>query len=84
MIRVRKLDFHAGHCLGGYRRLALMMLDADVVAVSPSNEVRLHSVIGCVTPADKMDGRDRAIFAERDRKLDAARERSKAARLPVV
>src|SRR5690349_17582206 len=36
------------------------------------NEVRLHSAIGYVTPADKLAGRDRAIFEERDRKLDAA------------
>ena len=43
------------------------------------NEVRLHSAIGYVTPADKLAGRERTIFAERDRKLDAARERRKAA-----
>ena len=44
------------------------------------NEVRLHSAIGYVTPADKMAGRERVIFAARDRKLDAARERRRAAR----
>jgi transposase InsO family protein len=44
------------------------------------NEVRLHSAIGFVTPADKLGGRDSAIFAERDRKLEAARGRRKAAR----
>ncbi len=44
------------------------------------NEVRLHSAIGYVTPVDKMAGRERAIFAERDRKLDAARQRRRAAR----
>ena len=48
--------------------------------VAHYNEVRLHSAIGYVAPADKLAGRDRAIFAERDRKLDAARERRKAAR----
>jgi putative transposase len=37
------------------------------------NEVRLHSAIGYVTPADKMSGRDKQIFAERDRKLEEAR-----------
>ncbi|WP_410001675.1 hypothetical protein [Singulisphaera sp. GP187] len=47
------------------------------------NEVRLHSAIGYVTPADKLAGRDRAIFEERDRKLDAARERRRAARSKV-
>jgi len=44
------------------------------------NTVRLHSAIGYVTPKDKMDGRDSAIFAERDRKLEAAREQRKARR----
>ena len=39
------------------------------------NHVRLHSAIGYVTPADKLAGREAAIFAERDRKLAAARER---------
>jgi transposase InsO family protein len=38
------------------------------------NRVRLHSAIGYVTPQDKLEGRDREIFAERDRKLEAARE----------
>jgi hypothetical protein len=33
--------FHAGHPLEGYRRLAFMMLDADVVAVSPSSVYRV-------------------------------------------
>ena len=42
------------------------------------NEVRLHSAIGYVTPAARMAGLDRAIFAERDRKLEAAREKEKA------
>jgi putative transposase len=51
---------------------------ADFVA--HYNAVRLHSAIGYVTPADKLDGREPAIFAARDRKLDAARERRRAAR----
>jgi putative transposase len=38
------------------------------------NTVRLHSAIGYVTPQAKLEGRDKAILAERDRKLDAARE----------
>jgi transposase InsO family protein len=44
------------------------------------NHVRLHSAIGYVTPADKLAGRETAIFAERDRKLEAARERRRQAR----
>ena len=39
------------------------------------NNVRLHSAIGYLTPADKLAGREQAIFAARDRKLEAARER---------
>lgn len=44
------------------------------------NNVRLHSALGYVTPADKLAGREKAIFAERDRKLEAARERRQARR----
>ena len=44
------------------------------------NEVRLHSAIGYVTPAAKLAGRELAIFAERDHKLEAARERRRQAR----
>ena len=51
---------------------------ADFVA--HYNEVRLHSAIGYIAPADKLAGRDPTIFAERDRKLDAARDRRRVAR----
>lgn len=44
------------------------------------NEVRLHSAIGYVTPKDKLEGREAEIFAERDRKLDAARQWRRATR----
>jgi hypothetical protein len=40
----------------------------------------LHGAIGYISPADKLAGRDRLIFAERDRELEAARERRRAAR----
>lgn len=39
------------------------------------NHVRLHSAIGYIPPADKLAGREQAIFAQRDQKLAAARER---------
>jgi transposase InsO family protein len=39
------------------------------------NQVRLHSAIGYVTPRDKLRGRESIIFAERKRKLAAARKR---------
>jgi putative transposase len=44
------------------------------------NNVRLHSAIGYVTPSDKLAGIEKDIFAERDRKLEEARERRQAAR----
>lgn len=39
------------------------------------NEQRLHSAIGYVTPKDKLQGKESMIFAERKRKLEAARKR---------
>jgi putative transposase len=44
------------------------------------NNVRLHSALGYVTPADKLIGLENEIFAERDRKLEEARERRRIAR----
>jgi putative transposase len=38
------------------------------------NTVRLHSAIGYITPADFLAARGPAIWAERDTKLEAARE----------
>lgn len=39
------------------------------------NQGRLHSAIGYVAPADKLAGREPIIFAARDHKLAAARQR---------
>jgi putative transposase len=44
------------------------------------NDVRLHSAIGYIAPADKLAGREEEIFAVRDRKLAEARERRKEQR----
>lgn len=44
------------------------------------NTIRLHSAIGYIAPTDKLNGRDRAIFKERDRKLEAAREQRRLKR----
>jgi hypothetical protein len=44
------------------------------------NTVRLHSAIGYITPKDKLEGNEKAIFQERDRKLHEARERRKQKR----
>jgi putative transposase len=48
--------------------------------VAHYNTVRLHSAIGYLTPADKLAGREEAIWQARDAKLDAARERRRLAR----
>ncbi len=44
------------------------------------NTVRLHSAVGYITPQNKLEGKDKEIFAERDRKLAEARERRKEMR----
>ena len=44
------------------------------VWVKHYNTVRLHSAIGYLTPLDKLEGRAAQIFAERDRKLEEARQ----------
>jgi transposase InsO family protein len=44
------------------------------------NNDRLHSALSYVTPADKLVGLEEIIFAERDRKLEEARERRAVAR----
>lgn len=44
------------------------------------NEIRLHSAIGFVTPKDKLEGREKAIFTARDHKLETAREQRKQRR----
>ena len=51
--------------------------------VAHYNTVRLHSAIGYVAPADKLEGRDGEIFAGRDRKLHEAREARRARRQAV-
>jgi putative transposase len=44
------------------------------------NHVRLHSALGYITPADKLNGLEDVIFAERDRKLQEARLRRQQTR----
>jgi transposase InsO family protein len=55
---------------------------ARVVArfVTHYNTERLHSALGYVTPHDYLAGRQAAIHAERDRKLEAAREQRRQTR----
>lgn len=44
------------------------------------NTVRLHSALGYVTPKDRLEGRHTEIYAARDRKLEAAREKRRQRR----
>lgn len=44
------------------------------------NQKRLHSALAYITPADKLAGREQAIYDERDRKLEEARARRAAVR----
>jgi transposase InsO family protein len=48
--------------------------------VTHYNHVRLNSAIGYLAPIDMLEGRDKEIFAQRDRKLAEARERRKQQR----
>jgi len=41
------------------------------------NNIRLNSAIGYIAPNDKLEGKEKQIFKERDRKLEAAREQRK-------
>ena len=44
------------------------------------NNVRLNSATGYITPRDVLAGRQQDIHAERDRKLEAAREQRRSRR----
>ena len=48
------------------------------------NTVRLHSAIGYVTPHDMLEGHQQQIFAERDRKLEEARQHRQIRRQPAA
>ncbi len=44
------------------------------------NNTRLHRAIGYVSPEVKLEGYEEKVFADRDQKLESARERRKATR----
>jgi putative transposase len=47
------IGYYGDHPLEGYRRLTYMMMDADIVAVSPSSVYRVLSNAGLLTPWDR-------------------------------
>jgi putative transposase len=51
-----------------------LSLDDAQHLVQHYNNIRLHSAIGYITPKDMLAGRQWEIYAERDRKLQVARE----------
>lgn len=64
-------------------KIPLTLEDARNVVkgfVDHYNNERLHSAIGYITPKDKLEGREKEIFAERDRKLESARLERKVRR----
>lgn len=67
-------EFLRTHYLADYEDACRLIADF----VSYYNTERLHSAIGYVAPADKLAGRESAIFAAREQKLHAAR-RARAA-----
>ncbi len=48
------------------------------------NTVRLYSAVGYVTPKDMLAGRQREIHAERDRKLELARQKRQTRRQQAI
>ena len=60
------LDFHDRHPLEGYRRLTFMMLDQDVVAVSPSSTYRVLKAAGRLDRWNKKPTRKGTGFQQPD------------------
>jgi transposase InsO family protein len=64
-------------------RTPLSLEDAKRVAgafIDHYNQTRLHSALGYIAPADRLAGRHRGIFAQRDQKLENARHQRKLKR----
>ena len=61
------LDFHAANPLNGYRRLTFMMLDADVVAVSPSSTYRVLRAAGLLDRWNKKPSKKGTGFVQPSR-----------------
>jgi hypothetical protein len=57
---------------------------ASALAYRRFLNVRLNSAIGYITPKDVLAGRQQEIHAERDRKLEAARQQRQSRRQRAV
>jgi len=57
--------------------LLLQISDSFLECVEHYNNVRLNRAIGYITPKDMLAGHQQEIQADRDRKLEAAREQQK-------
>ncbi len=71
------LDFHAKHPLEGYRRLTFMMLDADLVACSPTSVYRVLSSAGLLDrwnkgPSKKGTGFEQPVCVHQHWHIDIA------------
>lgn len=71
------IQFHYEHPLEGYRRLTYMMMDANVVAVSPSSVYRVLSDAGLLRaflgkPSKKGTGFVQPTYAHRDWHIDVS------------
>lgn len=71
------IEFHGRYPLEGYRRLTFMMLDADVVAVSPSSTYRVLSSAGLLDrwnrkPSKKGTGFQQPLQAHQHWHIDMA------------
>jgi hypothetical protein len=58
------------------RRFVIGTLEGSIFAtyINYYNDVRLNSAIGYIAPLAKLEGRDKQIFKDRDRKLEMAWE----------
>ncbi|MCK5845481.1 MAG: transposase family protein, partial [Victivallales bacterium] len=61
------IAFHFDHPLEGYRRLAYMMLDADVVAVSPSSVYRVLKETALIGPSNNKESKKGTGFKQPSR-----------------
>jgi len=62
----------------------LPQLEMEKAYAEHYNNVRLNSAIGYITPKDMLAGRQQAMQAERDRKLEAARKQRQVRRQKAV